>query len=74
MGSTVTSTNPADEKPTAIMLASLVKNICMHCQKKRSGMTAFQAFQNSKRSVTQLHVPQLREFPNDVIVDVRLGM
>jgi hypothetical protein len=73
MGSTVTSTNPADEKPTAIMLASLVKNMCMHCQKKRSGMTAFQAFQNSKRSVTQLHI-QLREFPNDVIVDVRLGM
>jgi hypothetical protein len=73
MGSTMTSTNPADKIPIAIMLASLVKNMCMHCQKERSGMTAFQAFQNSKRSVTQLRV-QLREFPNDVIIDVRLGM
>jgi hypothetical protein len=73
MVSTMTSTNLANEIPIAIMLVSLVKNMCMHCQKKRSGMTAFQAFQNSKRSVTQLHV-QLREFPNDVIVDVRLGM
>jgi hypothetical protein len=73
MGSTVTSTNPADEIPIAIMLASLVKNMCMHCQKKRIGMTSFQVFQNSKRSVTQLRI-QLREFSHDVITDARLGM
>jgi hypothetical protein len=51
--STMTSTNPADEIPIASMLASLEKNMCMHRQQERSGLTAFQAFQNSKRSATQ---------------------
>jgi hypothetical protein len=38
-----------------IMHANLVKSMSMHLQQE-SGMTAFQAFQNLKRSVKQLRV------------------